>query len=160
MDSVIRAAVIYFFLLIVFRASGNRTLAQITSFDFILLLIIGEATQQALLADDFSIINAMLVILTLIGLEVGFSMLKIRLPFLDTLFEGKPLVLVVDGKPLNDRMKKSRINEEDILTAARELQGLARMDQIQYAVLECSGGISIIPKDAAQRKRENSRVEK
>lgn len=56
-----------------------------------------------------------------------------------------PLVIVEDGKPLKDRMDKARVDEDDVLTAARELQGLARMEQIKYAVLKRSGGISIIP---------------
>lgn len=146
MDSVLRGAVIYFFLLVLFRLAGKRTLSDVTTFDFVMLLIIGEATQQALLGEDFSLTNAFLVILTLIGLDIAISLWQQRWPRLSKWIEGVPLVIVEDGRPLHERMKRARVSEEDVLTAARERQGLARMDQIRYAVLERSGGISIIPR--------------
>jgi uncharacterized membrane protein YcaP (DUF421 family) len=149
MDSVLRAAAIYLVLLVIFRISGKRSLAQITTFDFILLLIIGEATQQALLGENFSLTNAFVVIVTLVGFDIALSLLKPHIPRLERWLDGLPLVIVEDGKPLKERMDKARVDESDVLTAARELQGLERMDQIKYAVLERSGGISIIPKQAS-----------
>ena len=146
MDSILRGVAIYLFLLVLFRLAGKRTLSDVTTFDFVLLLIISEATQQALLGEDFSLTNAFLVILTLIGLDIAISLWQQRWPRLGKWIEGVPLVIVEDGRPLYERMQRSRISEEDVLTAARERQGLARMDQIRYAVLERSGGISIIPK--------------
>jgi uncharacterized membrane protein YcaP (DUF421 family) len=146
MDSVLRAAAIYIILLVIFRISGKRSLAQITTFDFVLLLVIGEATQQALLGDDFSLTNAFMVIVTLVGMDIGLSLLKQHSQVLEQWMDDVPLVIVDDGRPLKERMDKARIDEMDILTAARELQGLERMDQIKYAVLERSGGISVIPK--------------
>ncbi|MGR6034270.1 MAG: DUF421 domain-containing protein [Candidatus Nitrosoglobus sp.] len=146
MDAVLRALFMYFFLLIIFRISGNRSMMEITTFDFMLLLIISEATQQALLGNDFSVTNALLVIMTLVGLDISLSLLKQFAPRLDRLLEGLPVVLVENGKPLKERMDKARVDEEDILTAARELQGLEHMEQIKYAVLERSGGITIVPK--------------
>lgn len=145
MDSVFRALAIYAILLIIFRISGKRSLAQITTFDFVLLLVIGEATQQALLGDDFSLTNAFIVIVTLVGIDIGLSLLKQRSPKLELLLDDSPLIIVENGRPLQERMDKARIDESDVLTAARELQGLERMDQIKYAVLERSGGVSIIP---------------
>jgi uncharacterized membrane protein YcaP (DUF421 family) len=146
MDAVMRAVAIYFFLLTVFRLAGQRTLANLTTFDFVLLLVIAEATQQGLLGEDFSVTNAFLVIVTLIGIDIGLSLLKNRFLALDKLLEGVPLVIVVDGKPLKDRMERARVDESDVLVAARERQGLERLDQIRYAVLERTGEISIIPK--------------
>ncbi len=145
MDSVLRASVVYFGLLIIMRLAGKRSLAQITTFDFVLLLIIGEATQNALLGQDFSMTNALVVIVTLVGIDIGLSLLKRRSKALDRFLEDVPLVIVENGVPLKDRMHKARVDEEDILSAARHLQGLERMDQIRYAVLESSGGISIVP---------------
>jgi len=146
MDAVLSACAIYAALLVVLRIGGNRTLGQTTTFDFVMLLIIAETTQQALLGDDFSVTNALLLITTLVGLDIGFSLLKRRWPKLDRLVEGIPMVIVENGKPLLDRMHKARVDEEDVLAAARESQGLKRMDQIEYAVLERSGGISVVPK--------------
>ena len=149
MDSVLRAVAIYAFLLLVFRITGKRSLAQITTFDFVLLLIIGEATQQALLGDDFSIINACIVIGTLMVLELGLSVVKDRWPTLDRVLESAPLIVVQDGKVLEERVARERVDVDDVLTAARELHGLERLDQIKFAILERSGGISIVPKRPA-----------
>lgn len=150
MDSVLRATAIYAFLLLIFRISGKRSLAQITAFDFVLLLIIGEATQQALLANDFSIINACIVICTLMFLELGLSLAKGWWPRLDPILDSTPLVVVENGRLLEDRSTRERIDLNDVLAAARERHGLERLDQIKYAVLERSGGISIVPQDDAR----------
>ena len=149
MDSVLRAAIIYIALMIIMRLAGKRSLAQITTFDFVLLLIIGEATQQALLGQDFSITNAIIVVITLVTLDIALSWVKRHSKTLDKVLDDVPLIIVEDGVALKDRMDKARVDEEDVLSAARHLQGLERLDQIRYAVLERSGGISIIPKKNA-----------
>lgn len=147
MTTILRAAGIYFFLLIVFRIAGKRSVAQITTFDFVLLLILGEATQQALIGNDFSMTTAWLLIATLVGLDIAISFLKQRSPRLERWIDGAPVIIVADGKMLTDRMRSSRIDKADILVAARHLRGLERLDQIKFAVLECNGGITIIPKE-------------
>jgi uncharacterized membrane protein YcaP (DUF421 family) len=146
MDAIARGVVMYFFLLVLFRIAGRRTLGQMTNFDLVLLLIISEATQNAMLGNDFSVTNGILVILTLVGMDIGLSLLKQRFPQVERHLEGLPLVLVVQGRPLKDLMCKARIDEQDILSSAREKHGLERMEQIKYAVLEAHGEISIIPK--------------
>ncbi len=145
MISVIRAATVYLFLLLLFRVTGKRSLGQITTFDFVLLLIVNEATDQALMGSDYSITNAVLVITTMVALDIGLSLWKQHSPRMARLTEGVPIVIVDHGKLLKDRMAKVRVDEDDILAAARELQGLERMDQIRFAVLERDGSISIIP---------------
>jgi uncharacterized membrane protein YcaP (DUF421 family) len=80
LESVLRAAAIYLFLVLLFRITGKRLLASITTFDFVLLLIIGEATQQALLGDDFSVTNAFVVVGTLVALNLLLDSLKRRSP--------------------------------------------------------------------------------
>jgi uncharacterized membrane protein YcaP (DUF421 family) len=146
MDSVTRGAAVYLLLLLIFRLAGRRTLAQMTSFDFILLLIISEATQNAMIGDDFSLTNGILVVLTLIGLDVLLSHVKRWYPAAEKWLDGTPTIIVEHGRPKRDVMRLARVDERDVLIAAREKQGLERMDQIQYAVLETSGGISIIPR--------------
>ena len=146
MDAIARGVVMYFFLLILFRIAGRRTLGQMTNFDLVLLLIISEATQNAMLGNDFSVTNGILVILTLVGIDIGLSLLKQYFPQVERHLEGLPLVLVDRGRPLKDLMHKARVDEQDILSSAREKHGLERMEQIKYAVLEAHGGISIIPK--------------
>lgn len=145
MESVLRAAAIYLFLLVLFRITGRRALAEITTFDFVLLLVIGEATQQALLGDDFSVINAFVVIGTLVLIDILLSLFKQRSPQVGRFLDGVPLIVVEYGKPLTQRLRKARLTEEDILEAARQSQGLERMEQIRFAVLEKNGQISVIP---------------
>jgi uncharacterized membrane protein YcaP (DUF421 family) len=144
-DAIIRGVFIYLFIFIAFRVSGKRALSELTSFEFVLLLIIAETTQQALLGDDFSLTNSVILITTLLFIDILLSLLKQRLGWLDKWMEGVPLVIVENGRPLRDRMSKERIGEDDILESARKLQGLERMDQIKYAILEKTGGITIIP---------------
>mgnify|MGYP001943874227 FL=1 len=125
--------------------SGKRTLSEMTTFDFVLLLIVGEATQQALLSDDNSLINAMLVVTTLIAVDVLFSILSAKWKLFDRVTNGVPVVILEDGKPLKERMEKERVEIDDILEAARRMQGLESIEQVKYAVLEKDGKISIIP---------------
>lgn len=146
MESVARGITIYFILLVALRLSGRRTVAQMTTFDFVLLLIIAETTQQALLGDDFSIVNASLLILTLFGVDIVLSYLKQWSPKIALVLDGTPTVLIANGNVDDRALKRARINIDDILVAAREQQGLARLDQIKFAVLEADGGISIIPR--------------
>src|SRR2546423_2492072 len=146
MEAVLRAVVIYAFLMLLFRIAGKRALNEMSNFEFVLLLIVGESTQQAVLGKDYSVTNAFLVVLTLISINIGMSLLKHRSERLKRMFDGMPLVIVENGRPLKQVMDAVRVAEDDVLEAARELQGLERMEQIKYAVLETTGTISIIPK--------------
>ena len=145
MESVIRAAIVYTVLLALFRLSGKRALAEVTSFDLVLLLIISEATQSALVNSDNSMTNALLLVTTLIGMNILFSVLAKRWKGFDKLIEDVPLVILEHGKPIHERLRKERIDEQDILEAAREHAGLERLDQIKYAILERTGHITIVP---------------
>lgn len=148
MESVIRGLVVYFFLLLVFRLSGKRTLTDSTNFDLVMLLIISETTQQAMVDNDHSITNGFLLILTLIGATIGLSHLKQRMPRLEKWLDGTALVILENGTLLRDRMNKVRVDETDILEAARKLQGLERLEQIKYAIVERNGEITIVPSSA------------
>jgi uncharacterized membrane protein YcaP (DUF421 family) len=145
MDSVLRAAAMYLILLVVFRIVGKRTLAQITPFDMVLLLVIAEATQQALVGQDYSLANAVLVIVTLVTIDIGLSLWRQRSHRVEKILDDLPIVLVDRGRPLKTLMDHARVDASDIMEAARRQQGLERMDEIKYAVLETNGGISIIP---------------
>lgn len=146
MDAVIRALMLYVALLVLFRVVGKRSLAQATTFDFVLLLIVGEATQQALLGEDFSLTQAVTVIATLVGVDRLADYLGWRYPKVDRLLDSVSILLVDDGRLLRDRLDKAHIDEKEILTAARQAHGLERMDQVKYAVLEKDGGITVVPR--------------
>ena len=145
MDTVVRSVIVYLFVLIVFRISGKRSLSQITTFDFILLLIIGEATQNALVGDDFSITNAVVVIGTLITMDMIFSSVGSRWPAFSSVVESLPVVVVENGKVLEERIRQEGVTVSEILAAGREKHGLERLEQFKYAILERHGGISVIP---------------
>ncbi len=142
---VLRAAAVYAFLVIIFRLAGKRSLSETTTFDLILLVIISEATQQALMGEDFSLTAAAIVITTLVGLEILIGFLQYKFDWMSKILDSVPLVIAENGKPIKRLMKKSRVTEEDVLEAARQAHGLEGMDQIKYAVLERGGQISIIP---------------
>jgi uncharacterized membrane protein YcaP (DUF421 family) len=146
MDSVLRGTAIFFFLLVVFRLAGKRALSEATTFDLVLLLIISETTQQALLGEDFSLVGGITLILTLVVLDAALAQVKMRFPLADKLLEDRPLVIVEDGRPFEERMRREHVDVDDVLEAARKLRGLERLEQVKYAVLERSGGISIIEK--------------
>jgi uncharacterized membrane protein YcaP (DUF421 family) len=147
MDAVLRTVAVYLFLLLVLRLAGKRTLSEMSTFDFVLVLIVSEATQNALLDGDRSLSSGLAVILTLVAVDRIAAWLKWRSARLERLIEGAPQMLVEHGRVLEDRLAASRVTVDDILQAARHTQGIGTLERIRYAVLEASGGISIIPAD-------------
>jgi len=145
MESVIRAILIYIFLMIVIRISGHRTLNELTTFDFVLLLIVGDASQQAMTGTDYSLTNGFIVILSLVTLDMLMSVLKQKFSLFEKITDGMPLILINKGKIHKVNMHKAQIDEFDILEASRKLQGLENINQIKYAILEKGGEITIIP---------------
>jgi uncharacterized membrane protein YcaP (DUF421 family) len=146
MESVIRGVAIYLFLWLIFRISGKRTLAETSPFELVLLLIISEVTNQAMVDSDHSITNAFLLIMTLTGMSVLLSFVKHYWPAANRLLEGLPLPIMKDGKLLKENMDKARVDEQEILTSARYTQGVDSLDQIKDATVENDGKISIVPR--------------
>jgi uncharacterized membrane protein YcaP (DUF421 family) len=146
METVLRGLAVYLVLFAVFRVMGKRALSQITTFDFVLLLIISETTQQALVGDDQSVLGCTILVATLLGADLGFSLIKRSSKSAAKVLDDVPLLIVRDGVPLRDRMEKARVDEDDVLGAAREIHGLSNMGQIRHAILEQDGEISIIPR--------------
>jgi uncharacterized membrane protein YcaP (DUF421 family) len=147
MEQVLRAAAVYLLLLVVFRAAGKRTLAQLAPFDFVLLLVIGEASQQAMLGTTDSITGFLITVLTLLVLNRLTDYAAFRSERLDRLINDAAIVLVADGEFQQPAMRAYRVSEDEILEQARRTQAVERRDQIRYAVLERTGSISIIPWD-------------
>lgn len=147
MDMVFRALAIYLFLVIVFKVAGRRALLQMTSFDLILLLIISEATQQALLGEDFSVTGAMITITTLVVVDIIFGLIKKYSSSVENVLDGTPVILVENGIPIADKLKKVDVSCDDILVSARQNHGITELKDIKYAILEHNGHISIIPEE-------------
>lgn len=156
METVTRTAGTYLILLVLFRLTGKRSLSETSTFDFVLLLVISEATQQALVGQDDSLTTALVVIATFLSIDIGLSLLKRRSKAFEWVIESVPVLVLADGEPLRERMARERIDEDDILHQARS-HGLERLDQIRYAILEPSGGISIIPKSGVARAASGPR---
>ena len=157
MQSVIRALVVYLVLLLVFRIAGKRTLAQVTTFDLVLTLIISEAIQQAMIDDDNSLTNGILIVFTLVSLDIALGWLKHRSQRLSAILDGKPMLLVDRGRVRREWLEREQMTEDDVLHAARHEHGIATMDGIRYAVLEDSGGITIIPERGTEAEPRRER---
>src|ERR671929_1314128 len=143
MDIVFRGIAIYFFLYLLTRVIGRRELSSMEPFDLILLIILGDAVQQGLTQDDYSITGAIIAVGTIATLQVFTSWLSWRFPRLRPGLNGEPIVLVEDGKGINANLKRSRVTTEEVMEEAR-LQQIGSMDEIQWAVLETSGSISFV----------------
>ncbi|MCU6668780.1 DUF421 domain-containing protein [Enterobacteriaceae bacterium H4N4] len=148
MDMIFRAVAVYLILLVVFKIAGRRALLQMTSFDLILLLIISEATQQALLGNDFSITGAMLTIVTLVVVDMLFGYLKKYSSRAESLLDGSPVILVAHGKPQEEKLKQVNVSCDDVMVSARQDHGIYLLEKIKYAILESNGHISIIPEES------------
>src|SRR6266508_983409 len=146
MDSVIKSLVVYFVLWLVIRSTGRRTLGQLTVFDFILFLIVGGAAQRALMGQDYSLTNAFLVIITFVAIDILLSFVERDVPGVAKILKGVPTIVVENGHVLSGRLRRARVTEDEVLEAVRHSNGLERMDQIRFAILEASGRISIIPR--------------
>lgn len=142
---VLRAFLLYGFMLLVMRLAGKRTLAELSTFDLVVLLIISEAIQPALVADDTRMTTAVLLVLTIIGTDAILGLIKDKSHVAGQLLDDVPTVLVKEGRLRKEAMAREKIEEDDILEAAREKLGLDSLDQIRFALLERTGGISIIP---------------
>src|SRR5687767_10891150 len=119
MNPVFRAVVMFAVLWMVFRVGGRRTLAEVTTFDFILLLVIGDAAQNALVGDDFAITTAALVIVTLLLLDIGIGRLSLQSDWLRRVFDSAPVIVIDNGKVLDRVLRDEGMDLDEVLTAAR-----------------------------------------
>jgi uncharacterized membrane protein YcaP (DUF421 family) len=142
-DIVLRATVIFVVIFAVFRLVGRRELGELGPFDVILLVVVGDLVQQGVTQSDYSVTGAVLAILTIAILTVAVSYLGFRFKRLRPVLEGEPLVLLVDGQPIERNLRRERITLDE-LTAEARLQNLSSLEQVHLAVLEASGKISII----------------
>lgn len=145
MDIVFRGIAVYFFIYLLTRVIGRRELSSLAPFDLILLIILGDAVQQGLTQDDYSITGAMIAVGTIATLQVATSWLSFRSSRLRTVLEGEPIVIVQDGKPIERNMKRERLVLDEVMEEAR-LQQIESLDEIKWAVIETSGNISFVKK--------------
>ena len=145
MDLVVRAIVVFFFVLVLTRVIGRRELSSLEPFDLILLIVLGDTVQQGLTQDDYSVTGALIAVGTIAGLQVLTSYVSFRVPLARKVLEGEPIVIVQDGKPIEKTLHRERMTIDEIAEEARQQQ-IDSLDKVQWAVLETSGQISFIPK--------------
>jgi uncharacterized membrane protein YcaP (DUF421 family) len=145
MDIVLRGIFVFFALYVLMRVIGRRELSKLEPFDLILLIILGDAVQQGLTQDDYSLTGSMLAIVTIAVLQVVVSFLNFRFPRLRPVLNGEPIVVVQDGKPIERNLRRERLTIDDLAESAR-LQGIGSLDEIAWGVLETSGSISFVKK--------------
>jgi uncharacterized membrane protein YcaP (DUF421 family) len=153
MESVFRALIVYFALLIIFRVSGKRTIQQSTPFGLILIFLISSSVTDALKDDDKSLTNGFLIVMTLVVTHVLVSYLKRDSQTVSKIINDVPTLLVKNGKLLKERTKRARVTEGEIIAAAR-LEKVPGMQGIKYAILEVDGSICIIPQRIHQLEME------
>jgi uncharacterized membrane protein YcaP (DUF421 family) len=144
-DLVFRALVLFGCVLILLRVVGRRELATMEPIDFILLVVLGDAIQQGLTQDDYSVSGALIVIFTIGVLQVSLAYATFRSGRIRTVMEGEPLVLIENGNVLDRNLRRARIAREELAEEAR-LSQVPALSDVAWAVLETSGKISIIPK--------------
>jgi uncharacterized membrane protein YcaP (DUF421 family) len=143
MDLVLRAVFIFAFMLLLTRIIGKRELSSLQPFDLILLIVLGDALQQGLTQDDYSLTGAVLVVGTIAVLQVFVSWISYRFPRSRPVLEGEPVVIVQDGKVIERNLERERLTVEEIYEAARKQQ-IAHLAEVRWAVLETDGEISFI----------------
>jgi uncharacterized membrane protein YcaP (DUF421 family) len=148
MDLVLRSILLFAVLLLVTRIIGKRELSSLQPFDLILLIVLGDAVQQGLTQDDYSVTGAILVIGTLAVLQVFVSYVGFKVVWLRPALEGEPVVLVEDGHVIERNLKRERLTRGELAEAARQQQ-IESIDDVKWAVLETSGKISFIEKTSS-----------
>jgi uncharacterized membrane protein YcaP (DUF421 family) len=148
MDLAIRAVVLYFFIYLLTRAVGRRELSSLGPFDIILLVVIGDAVQQGLTQDDYSVTGALIVVTVMALLQVSMSFLSFRSRTLRRVLEGEPVVIIQDGKPIERNLRRERLAIDEVMEEARASAQISSLDDIHFAIVENSGAISFIQKSS------------
>jgi uncharacterized membrane protein YcaP (DUF421 family) len=145
MDIAIRAVVLFFFIVFITRVIGRRELSSLSPFDLILLIILGDAIQQGLTQDDYSVTGAIIAVSTIATLQVATSYVSYRSRRARKILEGLPIVVVQDGKFVEANLKRERMTSDEIEEEMR-VQQIASLDRVEWAILETNGTMSFIPK--------------
>ena len=143
MDLVLRAIALYVFVVVLMRIVGRRELSTLTPIDLVLLIVLGDALQQGLTQDDYSLTGAILVVSTIALLQVFTSWIAYRFPRSRPVLEGEPIIVIHNGELIERNLQRERLTVDDIAEEARKQQ-IAQLSEVRFAVLETSGSISFI----------------
>lgn len=143
MEVVVRAAAVYALLWIVLRAMGKRELSEITAFELVILVVLGDIIQQGVTQEDMSVTGAGLAVCTMGLLAVGSSVIGRRFPASRRILEGRPSVVVRDGQVLHKVLRQQRMTTEELHEAARK-RGYLVLDDLAWVIVETDGKFSFI----------------
>jgi uncharacterized membrane protein YcaP (DUF421 family) len=156
LEIIARTVIVYAALLVALRIAGKRLLGQMTPFDLVVLLLVSEAVQNALIGGDMSTTGGLIAAGALIGTNYGLAAASERVTWLRNMLEGGPTVLVRDGKFLKENMLREGLDEDEVLMAIRE-HGVEDVEGVRLAVLETGGTISVVPAEGRPQARERRR---
>jgi uncharacterized membrane protein YcaP (DUF421 family) len=145
MDIALRAVVLYVFIVFVMRVIGRRELSSLTPFDLILLVVAGDALQQGLTQDDYSVTGAIIAVGTIATMQVLTSWVSFRSGRARRVLEGDPIVLVERGRIVEKNLKRERMMPDEV-EAEMRLQQIGRLEDVEWGILERNGSISFIEK--------------
>jgi uncharacterized membrane protein YcaP (DUF421 family) len=154
MDIVIRAAAMFAFLFLLLRLMGKRELGQMTPFELVVIIVMGDLIQQAVTQADTSITGAILAVSTFAFLAVLLSWVSYRFPWTQRLLDGEPRLIVRDGAIVGSALVRDRMTVDEIRSEMR-LAGIARLDMVACAILEPNGKISFIRRDDQPVERQD-----
>src|SRR3954470_22232265 len=135
MDIALRALFLYVFVVFVMRVLGRRELSSLTAVDLVLLIVLGDAIQQGLTQDDYSVTGAVIAVSTIGAIQVGSSYLSFRSGRARRVLEGNPIVIIQDGKVLERNLKRERLAADDVAEEMR-MQQIASFDEVEWAIIE------------------------
>ncbi|MEW6223382.1 MAG: YetF domain-containing protein [Chloroflexota bacterium] len=145
LDVVARTAIVYLAILVLLRVTGKREVGQLSMLDFVLVLLISNGVQNAMVGDNVTLAGGVAAALTLVALDRGLGLLRDRFPRVRRVVEGEPRLLVRHGTVLRRAMRDESVTQAELLAALRE-HGLVRVEDVELAVLETTGTISVIPR--------------
>jgi uncharacterized membrane protein YcaP (DUF421 family) len=145
MDIALRAVFLYAFVVFLMRVMGRRELSTLSPIDLVLLIVLGDAIQQGLTQDDYSVTGAVIAVSTIAAVQVLISYVSFRSRRARHVLEGEPIVIVQAGKLIERNMKRERLTEDEVAEEMRKQQ-IATVDDVEWGILESNGTMSFIPK--------------
>lgn len=161
METVLRVAFVYLFVMAALRVMGKREFGELAPFDLVVLLLIPELFSQALVREDFSMTNALILTCTLLSLVFVTSVLAYRFPTIGRLVGGKPTVLAAEGYLIPGNLDRERVAPDEIMEALHSA-GLQQMSQVKWVILETDGRLAVVPwngPSSGQQRSEGAGVE-
>jgi uncharacterized membrane protein YcaP (DUF421 family) len=144
-EFIVRAVIVYAFLLIILRLTGKRQVGQLAPFDLVLLLVLSNAVQNSMNGGDNSLVGGLISAATLVLLNYGIGLATYRNKRLESLIEGRPQLLVHNGKLFEDVLTRAQLTHHELNSALRQA-GVACLEDVHSAVLENNGSISVTPR--------------